>query len=193
MHVSNSGEQIPKRARHNSQDCRFPVLVTKIKVWSGGHRFLNSCFSEFSFPVLDSQYKPRDDDGLEITQFSFLIPRFTVLASKRPLQIRPADRDLYINPAAELSDKIEVLSGQRRPDEGRGAQARDRGLDGHLKYLPPLLKEKTCLSRVQNVTPCDISLEFLSGTRMRRSFLGSAAWYGTPNAPSSGWIRGWPR
>ena len=123
----------------------FLFLVTKIKVWSGGHRFLNSCFSEFNFPVLDSQYKPRDDDGLEITQFSFLIPRFTVLASKRPLQIRPADRDLYINPAAELSDKIEVLSRPEKASGGAGGASTRQRSGWPLKISTAPLKRKDML------------------------------------------------
>ena len=51
----------------------------------------------------------------------------------------------------------------------------------HRAYLP-------ARARTRWRSPCDIWVGFLSGTRMRRSSLGSAAWYGTPNAPSSGWI-----
>ena len=100
-HISNSGGQIPKEARQNSEACRFPVSRNKVR--SRGHRFLGTDFSilvsEFKFParariwdashfsILDSRYKSKDDHGLEMTQFSFLISRFTILASKRPLHI----------------------------------------------------------------------------------------------------------
>ena len=52
-HISNSGEQIPKHARQNSEDCRFPVSRNKVR--SRGHRFLGTDFpilvSEFKFPL----------------------------------------------------------------------------------------------------------------------------------------------
>lgn len=100
-HISNSGEQIPKHARQNSEDCRFPVSRNKVR--SRGHRFLGTDFSilvsEFKFPprsriwdashfsFLDSRCKSKDAHGLEIAQFQFLISRFTILVSKRPLHI----------------------------------------------------------------------------------------------------------
>ena len=100
-HISNSGEQIPKHARQNSEDCRFPVSRNKVR--SRGHRFLGTDFSilvsEFKFPplsriwdashfsFLDSRCESKDAHGLEIAQFQFLISRFTILVSKRPLHI----------------------------------------------------------------------------------------------------------
>ena len=100
-HISNSGEQIPKHARQNSEGGRFPVSHYKTR--SRGHRFLGTDFSilvsEFKFPArprnweashfsfLDSQCKSKDAHGLEIAQFEFQISRFTILVSKRPLQI----------------------------------------------------------------------------------------------------------
>ena len=100
-HVSNSGEQIPKHSRQNSDESRFPV--SRHKVRTRGQRFIRTDFSilvsEFKFParariwdashfsILDSRYKSKDDHGLEMTQFSFLISRFTILASKGPLHI----------------------------------------------------------------------------------------------------------
>ena len=100
-HVSNSGEQIPKHARQNSEESRFPV--SRHKVWTRGHRFIGTDFSilvsEFKFPplsriwhashfsFLDSRCKSKDAHGLEIAQFQFLISRFTILVSKRPLHI----------------------------------------------------------------------------------------------------------
>ena len=94
-HISNSGEQIPKHARQNSEDCRFPVSRNKVR--SRGHRFLGTDFpilvSEFKFPprsriwhashfsFLDSRCKSKDAHGLEIAQFQFLISRFTILLS----------------------------------------------------------------------------------------------------------------
>ena len=100
-HVSNSGEQIPKHSRQNSDESRFPVSRNKVR--SRGHRFLGTDFSilvsEFKFPprsriweashfsFLDSRCKSKDAHGLEIAQFQFLISRFTILVSKRPLHI----------------------------------------------------------------------------------------------------------
>ena len=100
-HISNSGEQIPKHARQNSEDCRFPVSRNKVR--SRGHRFIGTDFSilvsEFKFPprsriwdashfsFLDSRCKSKDAHGLEIAQFEFQISRFTTMVSKRPLQI----------------------------------------------------------------------------------------------------------
>ena len=82
-HISNSGEQIPKHARQNSEDCRFPVSRNKVR--SRGHRFLGTDFSilvsEFKFPprsriwdashfsFLDSRCKSKEAHGLEMTQF----------------------------------------------------------------------------------------------------------------------------
>ena len=82
-HISNSGEQIPKHARQNSEGGRFPVSHYKTR--SRGHRFLGTDFSilvsEFKFPArpriweashfsfLDSQCKSKDAHGLEIAQF----------------------------------------------------------------------------------------------------------------------------
>ena len=52
-HISNSGEQIPKHARQNSEGGRFPVSHYKTR--SRGHRFLGTYFSilvsEFKFPA----------------------------------------------------------------------------------------------------------------------------------------------
>ena len=100
-HVSNSGEQIPKHSRQNSDESRFPVSRNKVR--SRGHRFLGTDFSilvsEFKFlprsriweashfSFLDSRCKSKDAHGLEIAQFQFLISRFTILVSKRPLHI----------------------------------------------------------------------------------------------------------
>ena len=83
MHISNSGEQIPKHARQNSEGGRFPVSHYKTR--SRGHRFLGADFtilvSEFKFPArpriweashftfLDSQCKSKDSHCLEIAQF----------------------------------------------------------------------------------------------------------------------------
>jgi len=59
-------------------------------------------------------------------------------------------------------------------------------------HAPHLLKYTSTLRLSPNPRrmphPVTFGGEFLSGTRMRRSSLGSAAWYGTPNAPTSGWI-----
>ena len=60
----------------------FPILVSEFKfpprsrIWDASH---------FSF--LDSRCKSKDAHGLEIAQFQFLISRFTILVSKRPLHI----------------------------------------------------------------------------------------------------------
>ena len=52
-HISNSGEQIPKHARQNSEGGRFPVSHYKAR--SRGHRFLGTdssiLVSEFKFPA----------------------------------------------------------------------------------------------------------------------------------------------
>ena len=119
-HISNSGEQIPKHARQNSEGGRFPVSHYKTR--SRGHRFLGTDFSilisEFKFPArpriweashfsfLDSQCKSKDAHGLEIAQFEFLISRFTILVSKRPLQIPNP-------PAPRFSFRVSGF--QRRP------------------------------------------------------------------------------
>ena len=102
-HISNSDEQIPKHARQNSEDCRFPVSRNKVR--SRGHRFIGTDFSilvsEFKFPplsriwdashfsFLDSRCKSKDAHGVEIAQFQFLISRFTILVSKREFQKGP--------------------------------------------------------------------------------------------------------
>ena len=75
-----------------------------------------------------------------------------------PLQAPPPER------------KCLRKAGEAKANEGGAADARNPELPTSVP------------------TPCDISLRILSGTRMRRSSLGSAAWYGTPNAPMSGWI-----
>ena len=99
--ITNSGEQIPKLAQQNSETCRF--LVSHYIARRGGRRFLRTVFSilvsgfNFSlrdgildpahFSFLDSRFKPEEDHSPEITKFSFLISRFKIQASKRPMQI----------------------------------------------------------------------------------------------------------
>ena len=69
MHISNSGEQIPKHARQNSEGGRFPVSHYKTR--SRGHRFLGADFtilvSEFKFPA-----RPRICGRTHMSYFSIL-------------------------------------------------------------------------------------------------------------------------
>ena len=68
-HISNSGEQIPKHARQNSEDCRFPVSRNKVR--SRGHRFLGTYFSILVF--LSSNSRPGLEFGTpHISHFSIL-------------------------------------------------------------------------------------------------------------------------
>ena len=60
----------------------FPILVSEFK-FPPRSRICDA--SHFSF--LDSRCKSKDAHGLEIAQFQFLISRFTILVSKRPLHI----------------------------------------------------------------------------------------------------------
>eukprot|EP00964_Phaeocystis_antarctica_P031066 scaffold17583_cov92-Phaeocystis_antarctica.AAC.3 len=103
-HISNSGEQIPKHARQNSEDCRFPVSRNKVR--SRGHRFLGT-----DFPILVSEFKfpPRSSN---LGRLTLLISRFSMQIHGRP---RPGDRTIPVSDFTVHNSGFKKALAHRKP------------------------------------------------------------------------------